>query len=1054
MFNLFCAKKGFLAFVCLLAFAYEVNAFTLIDNKAETINFTKNTSFTLAPDKNHRYLRINEHEQITFLEIKGATSQYFYDTYNAFPYYEVLIPAHDEPLSITVHTFLLNELTNQITVTLSEPQTPSKKELAGHKALTKGFTIMIENYLKRDVKNDSKPYFKKAYDLFLQEKNHFWAGISINQLAQTISYKDDAESKSQYFNEAIVQFIKSGHEKHRWFSENRLGLIEWRMNQIEQAKNRFLNVAQHADSLQLNKLSINGYNNLGLMEWEQRNIYPAIEAFKKCLEIMGLTEDALISEQLEKLKINDLPTLNNLALAYQNLGQLKKAKQLFLANIQAARNLNDLRHEVKGLSSLANILIEQSQFDEAQIILNQTKHDKFTINTPHWWKIQIQIQFGRIYHHLSMPDLSANHYLNALELADTQKYKSHRINTLLKLHELNPNDPQSETWLAEAQALVNGANLPRYEAKIYRLLAAQQNSLESHEATEQLLLKAQEILIKKHQIIGHAQTTLQLAQLYQRKKSHNKALSILNPLIESLPQGIDKLLVSQIYNSIAYNQWKAGNKAKALVSIKQSIDQLQVLSQHVSHSKTQQQLKLHVDETLTLYSMLFAKAQNPAQTVAFIHNTQQAWQNTQSDSTSGDINKQRAVELVKRIGDISFALENNRLSDETRDTMEREIISLNNELDYLSTINKAESPNIDIPALQKTLGTDELIIQFMTGQYGSIAWWISQDEIKCMPLENREKLATWVEHTRQTIADRAKLNQDIIKLTEHLFSPLVDYPKATKLNLILDEPLNVLPIAVLPLPGETASMIDRYTIKTHSQLAFIEKTQSNKWHAIYFANPVHHHKDQRLPEGTSNDGITEFSPLTGTAREVANISQIIPGQTLAGFDANKTHFTEAKLGAVDNGLNTNQSKINHSHILHMATHAFFNETRPDLSALVLSAYDPQGNKQASMVRASEIRNMDLPHKLVVLSGCETGLSSGNGLTGLTQSFLQAGAKNIISSLWQVDDRVTSQMMTLFYQNLDKGQNIPEALRHAQIHIKNQHRTRHPKFWGGWFHISN
>ena len=117
-------------------------------------------------------------------------------------------------------------------------------------------------------------------------------------------------------------------------------------------------------------------------------------------------------------------------------------------------------------------------------------------------------------------------------------------------------------------------------------------------------------------------------------------------------------------------------------------------------------------------------------------------------------------------------------------------------------------------------------------------------------------------------------------------------------------------------------------------------------------------------------------------------------------------------------------------------------------------YNEKGeNNESAYLRALDISNLKLNTDLVVLSGCETGLSSGNGLTGLTQSFLQAGAKNIVSSLWQVDDRATSMMMTTLYQNLDKGKGIEKALRNAQITIKNRHQTRHPKYWAGWVHIS-
>jgi CHAT domain-containing protein len=68
--------------------------------------------------------------------------------------------------------------------------------------------------------------------------------------------------------------------------------------------------------------------------------------------------------------------------------------------------------------------------------------------------------------------------------------------------------------------------------------------------------------------------------------------------------------------------------------------------------------------------------------------------------------------------------------------------------------------------------------------------------------------------------------------------------------------------------------------------------------------------------------------------------------------------------------------------------------------------------------------------------------------------MQAGTKNLIASVWKVYDRVTEKMMVEFYKNYSNGMQIDEALWHAQKSIKNNPRTRHPKYWAGWFLLSN
>ena len=91
----------------------------------------------------------------------------------------------------------------------------------------------------------------------------------------------------------------------------------------------------------------------------------------------------------------------------------------------------------------------------------------------------------------------------------------------------------------------------------------------------------------------------------------------------------------------------------------------------------------------------------------------------------------------------------------------------------------------------------------------------------------------------------------------------------------------------------------------------------------------------------------------------------------------------------------------------------------------------------------------------MLSGCETGIGEADdalGLSGLTESFLQAGSEYVIASLWQVDDQASSRFMANFYRFLGDHQTIERAFWSAQQAMLNTPRTRHPKYWAGWFLI--
>ena len=73
-------------------------------------------------------------------------------------------------------------------------------------------------------------------------------------------------------------------------------------------------------------------------------------------------------------------------------------------------------------------------------------------------------------------------------------------------------------------------------------------------------------------------------------------------------------------------------------------------------------------------------------------------------------------------------------------------------------------------------------------------------------------------------------------------------------------------------------------------------------------------------------------------------------------------------------------------------------------------------------------------ELAVLSACETGLgelAGGEGVFGLQRAFHIAGTRNVVASLWKIDDQATAALMRLFYHHLWIEKKSPlQALRQA------------------------
>jgi CHAT domain-containing protein len=135
-----------------------------------------------------------------------------------------------------------------------------------------------------------------------------------------------------------------------------------------------------------------------------------------------------------------------------------------------------------------------------------------------------------------------------------------------------------------------------------------------------------------------------------------------------------------------------------------------------------------------------------------------------------------------------------------------------------------------------------------------------------------------------------------------------------------------------------------------------------------------------------------------------------------------------------------------SRMIHIASHGYFRQDNPMFSSIKLAD---------SYLTLYDLYHMDLPADLLTLSGCVTGLNvvdGGDELLGLTRGLLYAGARSLLLSLWEVDDRSTSDLMKEFYGGLTRGYRKADALRGAMLELRK--RCPHPYYWAPFKLIGN
>ena len=308
------------------------------------------------------------------------------------------------------------------------------------------------------------------------------------------------------------------------------------------------------------------------------------------------------------------------------------------------------------------------------------------------------------------------------------------------------------------------------------------------------------------------------------------------------------------------------------------------------------------------------------------------------------------------------------------------------------------------------------------------------------------------------------------QLSQMLFGQIATHLGNKRLLLVTEGKMQFVPFSALPAPDTShAPLIWDHEIVQLPSIATLRAIRATqKSHrdaadkvAAVLADPVFTRNDTRVqnsplvasaaanenwPESTQRAIQTLRSAGPGrlmhSSEEADAIAKAAPRGTtmiVKGFDATRETAMNAHLGEFQ--------------IVHFATHGILDSEHPELSGIVLSMVDRNGVEKNGVMPLHDIYNMDLSAELTVLSACQTALGKdikGEGFVGLTHSFISAGSKSVVASLWKVDDRATAALMEDLYQSmLQKGMSPAAALRAAKLKVMQDKRWGNPYYWAGF-----
>ena len=381
------------------------------------------------------------------------------------------------------------------------------------------------------------------------------------------------------------------------------------------------------------------------------------------------------------------------------------------------------------------------------------------------------------------------------------------------------------------------------------------------------------------------------------------------------------------------------------------------------------------------------------------------------------------------------------------------------------------APPLGLEEIRQLLDEETFFLEYTLGKARSFLWLVSPTELWYHQLPGRAEIE-WLSRDVHGLLSqvrgrkgRGQLTQRSRELSELLLGPVAERLRAKRLLVVGDEVLQYIPFAALPIPEAHPEALSRapgtpmvmeheiIQLPSASVLAMLRKKIEARVPAprliAVVADPVFDTRDPRVKYGGSDDSRTadpgpphslSLGRLPGSGVEAEAILAFVPEhESLAalGFDANLDLVRQGTLADY--------------RFVHFATHGLF---RHDFSGLLLSQVDAYGQWREGLLLPHVVYGLDLPVEMVVLSACRSGLGKevrGEGLVGLTQSFLYAGAARVMVSLWRVDDLATACLMERFYRGVfEDGLRPAAALRSAQLSMLSEGRWAAPYHWAGFF----
>jgi CHAT domain-containing protein len=772
-------------------------------------------------------------------------------------------------------------------------------------------------------------------------------------------------------------------------------------------------------------------NNIGKIYSDASNQQKALEYYLQALPLF---------KQLGN-RFTECITLHNIGVAYNNLGEHEKAVDYLQQALPAVRALGAKNQESLSLSNIGiayrragNYEKALSYFNQARAIQQQTGNKAQEAGTLD--------QLGVLYSQQDQPQKALEYHEQALQL-------QRAVGNVRR----------------EAVSLSNLGH-------VYTMLGRPSDGLNYFDQSLSILRRIGDLNNAASALEGRARAEQRLGKLSESRKSIEESLNLIETV--RAQTGSQQHRASYLASrEKAYDfyvdllmQQHATEPGKGY-----DAEALQISERGRARSLTEMLNEAHVDILQGVDAALVQKEREIR--------------------LSLNAKAQRQIQLTAQKG-----------NQEEIDALNKEISAFEDDYQQVQAAIRKASPvyaalmqpqPLGLKGIQEQLDENTVLLEYSLGDERSYLWAVTQNSLKTYELPKRDEVAKVAQQVYRSLGARSvgkaletpaqrqariraadeQFQKSAGELARMIIAPAIAELGTKRLVVIADGALQYVPFAALPVQGSQPLVVahEIVSLPSASALAIQRQTLANRQPApkgiAVVADPVFSTADVRFKSGGQAKDVAHASASSATDTRI--LEHLSGGPMNGQLAIRRLPFTRqeaeqilavapagANFKAIDFRANralATSGELSQYRYVHFATHGYLDTTRAGLSAIVLSMIDEQGKPQDGFLRAHDIYNLKLPAELVVLSACETGLGKevrGEGIEGLTRGFMYAGARRVVVSLWNVNDKATASLMQRLYLGMLRGKKTPAAaLRAAQIEMLRSRQWQAPYYWAAF-----